>query len=145
MHNVARIAWRAPGARSGEPRPRGFGRYGQGGRFLPKNKINTRLVVVGSSAGGIEALSRLVATLPEGLNAPVVIAQHLDPARESRLQEILARRSRVPVRTVADHEQLESGVVYVIPSDRHVNVTPSEIDLRVDTKGRPKPSVDMLM
>ena len=112
---------------------------------MADSQTNSQLVVVGSSAGGIEALSRLVSTLPEGLTAPVVIAQHLDPARESRLQEILARRSHLPVRTVADHEQLESGVVYVIPSDRHVNVTPSEIDLRVDTKGRPKPSVDMLM
>jgi two-component system CheB/CheR fusion protein len=36
-------------------------------------------------------------------------------------------------------------VVYVIPSDRHVNVTETEIDLRADTRGRPKPSVDMLM
>lgn len=106
---------------------------------------NSHLVVVGSSAGGIEALSRLVSTLPEGFGAPVVIAQHLDPERESRLQEILARRSRLPVRTVADHERLEGGVVYVIPSDRHVNVTDSEIDLRVDSKGRPKPSVDLLM
>lgn len=101
--------------------------------------------VVGSSAGGIEALSRLVSTLPKGFGAPVVIAQHLDPERKSRLQEILARRSSLPVRTVADHEHLEAGVVYVIPSDRHVNVTDSEIDLRVDSKGRPKPSVDLLM
>ncbi|QIN83938.1 PAS domain-containing protein [Rubrobacter tropicus] len=106
---------------------------------------NPNLVVVGSSAGGIEALSTLVSTLPEGFTSPVVIAQHLDPARESRLREILARRSSLPVRTVVDHDHLEAGVVYVIPSDRHVNVTPSEIDLRVDTKGRPKPSVDMLM
>ncbi len=108
-------------------------------------QTNSHLVVVGSSAGGIEALSRLVSTLPEGFTAPVILAQHLDPARESRLQEILARRSHLPVRTVADHEHLEAGVVYVIPSDRHVNVTETEIDLRADTRGRPKPSVDMLM
>jgi two-component system CheB/CheR fusion protein len=49
------------------------------------------------------------------------------------------------VRTVVDHDHLEPGVVYVIPSNRHVNVTPSEIDLQANTKGRPKPSVDMLM
>ena len=112
---------------------------------MPEDQRNTRLVVVGSSAGGIEALSRLVATLPEGLAAPVVIAQHLDPKRESRLAEILGRRSNLPVRTVVDHDHLEPGVVYVVPSNRHVNVTPTEINLRADTKGRPKPSVDMLM
>ena len=62
----------------------------------------TQLVVVGSSAGGIEALSRLVSTLPEDFPAPIVIAKHLDPERESRLQQILANRSVLPVRTVSD-------------------------------------------
>lgn len=103
------------------------------------------LVVVGSSAGGIEALSELVSTIPEGFSTPVVIAQHLDPARKSRLEEILARRSVLPVRTVTKHEVLEPGVVYVVPANRHVNVTDSEIDLRADTQGPPKPSVDLLM
>lgn len=106
---------------------------------------NPYLVVVGSSAGGIEALSRLVSTIPEGFSAPVVIAQHLDPERKSRLQEILDRRSNLPVRTVTEHETLEPGVVYVVPADRHVNVADHEIDLRVDSHGRPKPSVDLLM
>jgi hypothetical protein len=59
---------------------------------LSEDRKNTHLVV-GSSAGGIEALSKLVSTLPEGLNAPVVIAQHLHPERESRLPENLGRRS----------------------------------------------------
>ena len=112
---------------------------------MSEDRKNTHLVVVGSSAGGIEALSTLVSTLPEGLNAPVVIAQHLHPERESRLPEILGRRSSLPVRTVVDHDHLDPGVVYVIPSNRHVNVTPSEIDLQANTRGRPKPSVDMLM
>src|SRR5690242_12657478 len=58
------------------------------------------LVVVGSSAGGIEALSTLVATLAADFPAPVVLAQHLDPRHPSHLGEILARRSTLPVRTV---------------------------------------------
>jgi two-component system CheB/CheR fusion protein len=51
----------------------------------------THLVVVGSSAGGIAALSGLVSSLPDDFDAPIVVAQHLDPSRESHLQEILAR------------------------------------------------------
>ncbi len=112
---------------------------------MAETEKNPQLVVVGSSAGGIEALSEFVSTLPEELSAPVVIAQHLDPARESRLQEILSRRSTLPVRTVTEHEPLKDGVVYVVPANRHINVTDSEIDLRVDSAGRPKPSVDLLM
>lgn len=49
---------------------------------------NSRLVAVGSSAGGIGAPSELVSTLAEGLSAPVVLAQRLDPERGRGLQEI---------------------------------------------------------
>jgi chemotaxis response regulator CheB len=58
------------------------------------------LVVMGSSAGGIEALALLVTTLPPDFPAPIVIAQHLDPSHPSHLGEILARRSTLPVHTV---------------------------------------------
>ncbi len=105
----------------------------------------SHLVVVGASAGGIEALSELVSTLPENFPAPVVIAQHLDPNRASRLKEVLTPHSALPVRTVTEHEPLEPGVVFVVPANRHVNITDSEIDLSVDSAGRPKPSVDLLM
>ena len=105
----------------------------------------THLVVVGSSAGGIEALSRLVSVLPEEFPAPVVIAQHLDPDSESHLRNILARAGRLQVRTVTDHEPLEPGVIFVVPANRHVNISDSRIDLIEDGSGRPMPSVDRLM
>jgi len=50
----------------------------------------SHLVVVGSSAGGIDALSRLVSGLPKSFPAPLVVAQHLDPRTASHLGEILA-------------------------------------------------------
>ena len=64
----------------------------------------SQLIVVGASAGGIGALSGLIPTLPADFPAPIVIAQHLDPDRESHLKEILSRDSKLPVRTVVDHE-----------------------------------------
>jgi chemotaxis response regulator CheB len=79
----------------------------------------SQLVVVGASAGGVEALFTLVATLPGAFPAPLVLAQHLDPRRPSHLAEILARRSTLPVRTVSDHAPLENGVVFVVPANRH--------------------------
>ncbi|MGZ3674929.1 MAG: chemotaxis protein CheB, partial [Ktedonobacterales bacterium] len=64
---------------------------------LSRDAVNLySLVVVGSSAGGIEALSTLVATLPADFPAPLVLAQHLDPHHLSHLSEILARRSASP-------------------------------------------------
>jgi hypothetical protein len=73
---------------------------------MATTEIPAQLVVVGASAGGIEALSTFVATLPAGFPAPIVIAQHLDPTRPSHLGEILARRSSLPVITVEAHAPL---------------------------------------
>ena len=106
----------------------------------------THLVVVGSSAGGIGALSGLVSSLPDDFDAPIVVAQHLDPNRESHLQKILARKSPLPVKTVTEHEPLRAGVVFVVPSNRHVNITDSEIDLSSEpSSGQPMPSINLLM
>jgi two-component system, chemotaxis family, CheB/CheR fusion protein len=102
------------------------------------------LVVVGASAGGIEALSVLVSTLPTDFPAPLVVAQHLDPAQRSHLEEILSRRSKLPVRTVTDHEALEPGVVFVVPANRNVRITDSEIEVTEGPR-QPKPSVDLLL
>ena len=106
----------------------------------------THLVVVGSSAGGIGALFGLVSSLPQDFDAPIVVAQHLDPNRESHLQEILARKSPLPVKTVAEHEPLRAGVVFVVPANKHVNITDSEIDLSSEpSAGQPMPSINLLM
>lgn len=105
----------------------------------------SHLVVIGSSAGGIDALSTLVATLPADFPAPIVIAQHLDPNRPSYLAEILGRRSTLPVRTAITSEHLEPGVIYVVPANRHVQISDSVIDLQEENAGRVKPSVDLLL
>src|SRR6266568_2131948 len=105
----------------------------------------SQLVVVGASAGGVEALSQLVGTLPASFPAPIIIAQHLDPSRLSHLQEILARPSSLPVRTVREHEELENGVVYVIPSDRHAEVSDHTVEVHSEPgRGPPTPSIDRL-
>ena len=66
---------------------------------------SAQLIVIGASAGGIEALSRLVATLPRDLPAAVVIAQHLDPRRSSHLAEILERHSTLPIKVAEETMQ----------------------------------------
>src|ERR671931_1352828 len=105
----------------------------------------SQLVVVGASAGGIDALSTLVATLPRDFPAPLLIAQHLDPGRPSHLAQILARRSTLPVHTVTDQAPLENGVVFVVPANHHVEITDHAISLRTRDGGRSMPSVDLLL
>jgi len=103
------------------------------------------LIVIGASAGGIDALVRLTSTLPTDLQAPLVIAQHLDPDRTSRLGEILSTRSTLPVRMVVDREGLAPATVYVVPTNRDVKITDHTITVRDDQDGRPKPSIDLLL
>ncbi|MBV9279670.1 MAG: PAS domain S-box protein, partial [Chloroflexi bacterium] len=105
----------------------------------------SHLVVVGASAGGIEALSMLVSTLNPHLKAPIVVAQHLDPHRTSHLQAILSQVSMVPVRTLSDREVLEPGVVFVVPANRHVAITDHDIALHQGQDGGSKPSIDLLL
>jgi two-component system CheB/CheR fusion protein len=106
---------------------------------------DAQLVVIGSSAGGIEALSRVVASLPSDFPAPIVIAQHLDPRRPSHLGEILARHATLPVKLVEDAAPLEDGVIFVIPSNRLVEIADGHLRLRPAKRGKVAPSVDLLL
>ena len=105
------------------------------------------LVVVGSSAGGVNALSTLVSTLDASFPAPVVLAQHLDPQRPSHLGSILERRSNLPVVVVDENAPtpLEKGKIYVVPSNRHVKIDDGHVHLEQDSIERPKPSIDILL
>ncbi|HEX2347080.1 MAG TPA: CheR family methyltransferase [Ktedonobacterales bacterium] len=112
---------------------------------MPTDTSGTQLVVVGSSAGGIEALQMFVSTLPRDFPAPIVIAQHLDPRRPSHLGEILERRSTAPVKTVLNKEALIPGAVYVIPSDQNVEISDGHIILTSGSQAsRPSPSINRL-
>src|SRR5215216_693816 len=106
-----------------------------------------RLVVVGSSAGGVDALLTFVATLPGDFPAPIVVAQHLDPRRQSHLGEILSNRSVLPVLTVSGNQPLEPGIIYVIAADRDVEITDHALTVTAPTGASPapRPSVDRLL
>jgi two-component system, chemotaxis family, protein-glutamate methylesterase/glutaminase len=80
-----------------------------------------RLVVVGTSLGGVEALQSIAAGLPADFAAPVVIAMHVG-ARPSLLPRLLADRSPLPVHAAEHGQPLRAGHVYVAPADHHVLV-----------------------
>src|SRR5215467_5377546 len=108
---------------------------------------NNDLVVVGSSAGGVGALSTLVSTLIKNFPAPIVLAQHLDPQRPSQLGSILERRTQLPIVVVSELSPtpLEASKIYVVPANRHVRIVDGHVHLEGDHGERPKPSVDMLL
>lgn len=103
-------------------------------------------VVVGGSAGGIDALGTLLAALPPDFAPPIVVVVHLPRQRPSRLAEALAFRSGRRVVEVEDKEPIVSGAVYVAPPDYHllVDVGPS-LALAVDAAVNFSiPSIDVL-
>ncbi|MFN8592592.1 MAG: CheR family methyltransferase [Thermomicrobiales bacterium] len=105
----------------------------------------TQLVVVGASAGGIEALLTLVESLPADFPAPIVLAQHLDPHHRSQLGSLLQGRSRLPVRTVDSREDLVAGTIYVIPADRDVEISDHQVSVLGIAGRAAKPSIDHLL
>jgi two-component system, chemotaxis family, protein-glutamate methylesterase/glutaminase len=80
------------------------------------------VVAVASSAGGIKALSVVLAALPEGLPVPVLVVQHLDPRHDTVLADILGRRTGLAVKLATDGEVALPGTVHVAPPNRHLLV-----------------------
>jgi two-component system, chemotaxis family, protein-glutamate methylesterase/glutaminase len=78
------------------------------------------LVVIGASAGGIEALRQLVGKLPADLPAAVLVVVHIPPTAESVLPRILSRSGPVPAKRAVHGEKYERGRIYVAPPDHHV-------------------------
>ena len=79
-------------------------------------------VGVVASAGGIDALTRILAPLPPDFPAAIVIVLHIDRNRPSLLAQILGRKTELDVRQTQGGELLAPGTVFVAPPDYHVEV-----------------------
>ncbi len=103
-------------------------------------------IVIGASAGGVEALSVLLPSLRQGMRAPVFIAMHLPRDRPSLLTEIFGARCAVPVREAEDKEPALPATVYFAPPDYHLLIEDGpRIALSVDDVVHfSRPSIDVL-
>jgi two-component system chemotaxis response regulator CheB len=80
------------------------------------------IVAIAASAGGLMALTEVLAALPGDLPVPVVVVQHLDPRHRSLMAEILDRRTELQVRQAQEGDDLRPGTVYIAPPDYHLLV-----------------------
>ena len=80
------------------------------------------IIVVGASAGGVEALKTLAAGLPSDLPAALMVVLHVSPRSPSLLDAILARAGPLPAETPADGARIEKGRIYVASPDSHLLV-----------------------
>ncbi|HEX5241234.1 MAG TPA: CheR family methyltransferase, partial [Candidatus Limnocylindrales bacterium] len=103
------------------------------------------LVVMGSSAGGLDALGEVLGRLPTKFPSPIIVAQHLDPSKPSHLAEILSRRTSLPVVAVDQTTELEVGHVYVVPPDRQLHLADGHVVPSADGSHRPAPSIDLVL
>jgi two-component system chemotaxis response regulator CheB len=103
------------------------------------------IVTIGASAGGIEALQRLMGALSSDLPAAVCVVLHIPATSRSLLAEIIARQTTLTVTAATGGELLQEGHVYVAPPDRHVRVQGGRLELdRGPKENGVRPAVDPL-
>ncbi|MBU0730649.1 MAG: chemotaxis protein CheB [Proteobacteria bacterium] len=103
-------------------------------------------IVIGVSAGGMEALSTIIPQLSPDLPVPVLIVQHMSPDSDSYLIERLNELSDIKVKEAEDKEKVREGVVYFAPPNYHLLVDDEGIlslsgDERVNYA---RPAIDVL-
>jgi len=102
-------------------------------------------IVIGASAGGVQALSRLVADLPKDLPAAVFIVLHVPSDVPSLLPGILSRESALAVAHAKNGEKIERGRIYVAPPDHHLLIEDGQVKLVHGPKENlHRPSIDTL-
>jgi two-component system, chemotaxis family, protein-glutamate methylesterase/glutaminase len=113
--------------------------------MFPSRTLQRNVVVVGASAGGIEALSALLALLPADFPAALFVVIHVAADSPGVLPNILARAGELPVETAKDGNAIRPGHVYVAPPDRHLLLEQGNMRVtRGPKENRFRPAVDPL-
>lgn len=103
------------------------------------------IVVIGASAGGVEALTRLVSGLSPDFSGALFVVLHLSPHAPSLLASILERAGPLQATQVEHRQPIESGHIYVAPPNRHLVVHPGHVVLEEGPReNNARPSVDTL-
>src|SRR5688500_18493739 len=103
------------------------------------------LVVIGASAGGLDALRAIVGALPEDFAAALCVVTHMSSDSPGVLGGILRRAGKLQAVMVRDRERLSPGVIYVPCPDHHLIVEPSRaVATRGPRENRFRPAVDPL-
>jgi two-component system CheB/CheR fusion protein len=103
---------------------------------LTSNSQQFRVVAIGASAGGLEAVTAVLRTLPVNLGMAFVLIQHLDPKRRTMLPELLSRTTRIPVLEARNAMRIDPNHIYVMPSNVNIEITDGHFVLTPRTKSR---------
>jgi len=86
-------------------------------------RIPTRVVGIGASAGGLDPLERFFAALPPRTGMAFVVVQHLSPDFKSLMDELLARHTELPILLVEDGMPVEADHIYLIPPKKEMIIS----------------------
>jgi two-component system, chemotaxis family, protein-glutamate methylesterase/glutaminase len=104
------------------------------------------VVVVGASAGGVEALVAFVGALPADTRAAVCVVLHISPVGTTAMPHILGRAACMPVHGPADGDPLLAGHIYVAPPDHHLEIEPGRVRLtQAPRENGHRPAIDATM
>lgn len=106
-----------------------------------------KLVVIGGSWGGLDALMETLGAFPTDFPAPIVIAQHRSNTDEDekRLANVLSRYSSLPVADADHGQRIKPARVYLAPADYHLLVEQGHFELNVDDPvHHSRPAIDVL-
>src|SRR4051812_29533345 len=103
-------------------------------------------VILGASAGGVDALGRVLDRLPPAFPGSVIVVQHMGETSEPLLAPLLQRRTELPVRWAEQGDSLEESQVYVAPPGVHVMIVDAHLHLRSGPReNHVRPSIDRIM
>ena len=97
---------------------------------IPPRDPRHRVVALGASAGGVEALTRVIAALPATPGFMVVVLTHLDPSQPTRLDQVLQEHTTMPVAQIPRRCAIEHDRVYVLPANAGAIVLDGHLCLR---------------
>ena len=86
-------------------------------------------VGIGSSAGGLEALTQFFTSMPADSGLAFILVSHLDPRHNSMLPELIQNKTKMKVNQITDNMQILADHVYVIPPDRELSIANGTLQL----------------
>lgn len=103
-------------------------------------------IVIGVSAGGLTALTRILGVLPANYHVPIVVVQHRSRDERTLLEEILQTKCKINIRQAEEKEPILSGAVYFAPPDYHLLIEENKtFSLTYDQpENYSRPSIDVL-
>jgi two-component system chemotaxis response regulator CheB len=113
---------------------------------MPGINEKYQAIVIGTSAGGLYALSGILEQLPLGYQVPVMVVQHRSKDQRDLLEEVIQSKCKIKVKQADEKESIQSGFVYIAPPDYHLLIENDKtFSLSSDEQVQfSRPSIDVL-